>query len=113
MHVNRRLYPRLNADFRGEIHCQGQRFQVQVVNLSLGGVLVEGELLNLTAPASRGVLELNLYFELKETPIDTHCRVVYKRRLSFNRMVLGLHMVSPSRQTQTAIENYIQRHMKD
>lgn len=113
MHANRRLYPRLDTALSAQICHQGESFQVQVVNLSLGGLLVEGELIGLYPPGGQGVLELDLSFDIDGRRVDTRCRLVYKRRLSFKRMVLGLHMLTLSPRAGAEIEDYISRHLQD
>jgi hypothetical protein len=113
MHADRRLHPRVACDIAGEIHCQGKRFPVQVINLSLGGFLVEGEgdLTGLSAPVDRGALELELRFALDGVDIEAECRVVYKRRLSINRVALGLNILALSDQAVTEIDAYVGRHL--
>lgn len=115
MHVERRLHPRLNTDLGGEIHCQGESFLVRVINLSLSGLVVEGEgpLAALFASGGAKTLELALRFSLEGQQIQGRCRVVYRRRLSINRVALGLNILSLDDQPQTEalIDRHIRRHL--
>jgi len=111
MHANRRLYPRLNTDLSGDLRCRGQYCPVRVVNLSLGGLLIEGDLASLTLPDSQGTRELELCFNIGSLCIDVRCRLVYTRRLSCKRIALGLHMLTLSPQGRDEIDAYVSKQL--
>lgn len=86
-----------------------------MINLSLSGLVVEGEgpLAALSAPGGARALELELRFSLEGQEIQGQCRVVYRRRLSINRVALGLNILALEDQPQTEalIDHHIRRHL--
>ncbi len=109
MSSERRLHPRINTDLPGELELSGNTYDIRVVNLSLGGFLVEGgsELAQLQYPAEPAVMEVDLHFGLEDTPLHCRCRVVYKRRQSYSQIGLGLRILSLASAAEEAIREFV------
>lgn len=112
-HDDRRLHPRVVTDLSARVEAGPLKLPVQMVNLSLGGFLVEGDgqLTGLPASASSGSIELNLSFDLESLEVSSFCRVVYKRRLSADKAALGLKILEIDERARDAIDNYVRSNL--
>ena len=93
MQPDRRITPRVNSDICGEIHMLfGDCIDVQIVDISASGCQVVGDerLMSLRSVATGAPLEFNLNFGLDGCPMHAFCRMIYKRRETQKRCVMGL-----------------------
>lgn len=111
MQSERRLHPRVNTELPGELEVAGATYDVVIVNLSAGGFLIEGsgDLLRLSPPAGLAALEVDLHFGLIDTPVHCRCRIVYKRRQSYDKGALGLHTLSISDEGLAVIRDFVEQ----
>lgn len=110
MNPERRLYPRLNVNIPAEVEVSsGEGADVNLINISLGGMLIEGDerLQALRPPVEGAPLELGLHFGLEEQPVHCRCRVVYQQRQSQCITRFGLCVLSIDQQAADLLQNYI------
>lgn len=110
----RRIYPRVACSLAAELETSdGRMLDVQLVNLSRSGFYVEGDeaLAALQPPQGLGATEVWLHFGLEERAVHCHCRIIYKRRQSHQRIGLGLHLVSTDELALKTIERYVASHL--
>ncbi|MDO6594894.1 PilZ domain-containing protein [Neptuniibacter sp. 1_MG-2023] len=108
--MDRRTYPRIDTDLPAEVQMfAGSSIDVRLINLSLGGMLVEGgKEVELLRPLVDGApLELSLHFGLNQYPLHCHCRVVYQRRQSQGCIQLGLSLLSIDDRALALLQQYI------
>ncbi|WP_299182743.1 PilZ domain-containing protein [uncultured Neptuniibacter sp.] len=114
MHAERRIYPRIHVKLPAELSSgDGQSVDVSLINLSLGGMLVEGgaDLAELKPVITGAPLEVNLHFGLNDQPVHCLCRVVYKQRQSQRCLRYGLSVLSMDLQTQEQLQSYIEQQL--
>jgi len=113
MHDDRRLYPRITTDLGARVRLGQDTLPVQMVNLSLGGFLIEGggRLATLASSPATGTIEFSVSFELEEQELTSECRVVYKRRLSADKAALGLKIIGMNDAARAAIEAYVHKNL--
>jgi hypothetical protein len=114
MHVELRLNPRVSVDMPAELEpFRGECLDVRLINLSLSGVLVEGngeleQLLHRSRGLAAGMpLELNLHFGLEQAPIHCHCRLIHSRRLAQDQFQMGMKILSIADSSQAELSRYI------
>lgn len=110
MNPERRIYPRVNVDIAAELSSrEGESVDVTLLNLSLGGVLVEGgaDMAMLKPPVAGAPLELYLHFGLDGEPLHCHCRVVYSQRQSQRCMRYGLAILSIDHQAAERLQAHV------
>lgn len=115
MNPEKRLYPRINVRLPAELlGHDGNGIDVTLINLSVGGMLVEGgsEMLSLRPPVEGVPLELYLHFGLREKPVHCHCRVVYSRRQSQRCIHFGLSLLSIDNEGLDNLQTYINGQLK-
>lgn len=114
MSVDRRLHPRVFINLCAEVKVGNERFPVQLVDLSVSGFQIEGagSLVSLVPEPGKGGVELDLQFNLSDTPVNSQCRVVYKRRMSVDRAALGLKMLTIDDDARDAIKSYVENHIR-
>ncbi|EAR59785.1 PilZ domain-containing protein [Neptuniibacter caesariensis] len=115
MNPERRIYPRLNVNIAAELSTrEGETADVTLINLSLGGMLVEGgpEMAELKPPVQGAPLELYLHFGLADGPVHCLCRVVYNQRQSQRCLRYGLSILSVDHQASERLQAYIQQQLK-
>lgn len=115
MFQERRIYPRVNVQIPAEAEDgRGDSADVTLINLSLGGVLIEGgaDLLLLKAPVDGMPLELKLHFGLVDEAIHCHCRVVYNQRQSQQCIRLGLIILSIDQHAGELLQTFIEKQAK-
>ncbi|GGB93339.1 hypothetical protein GCM10011352_19260 [Marinobacterium zhoushanense] len=113
VHDERRLYPRVVTNLGAQVQFEQESFAVEMVNLSLGGFLIEGcgRLVNLPKSPVTGAIEFGLSFELENHTVTSQCRVVYKRRLSADKAALGLKIINMDESTQRVIDTYVKKNL--
>ena len=114
MTAERRIYPRVHTRIPAELSSSvGEMVDVTLINLSLGGMLVEGgaAMAALKAPIGGTPLEVNLHFGLKDQPLHCQCRVVYNQRQSQNCLRFGLAILSIDDQAKAVLQAYIQERL--
>lgn len=115
MNPERRIYPRVHVSIAAELSTrEGETADVTLINLSLGGMLVEGgpALTTLKPPVEGAPLELYLHFGLGGEPVHCLCRVVYKQRQSQFCLRYGLSILSVDQKASERLQAYIQQHLK-
>ncbi len=115
MHVEMRLHPRIGVDLPAELEpFLGDCLDVRLLNLSISGVLVEGnrqleQLLEARRGAMSGMpLELNLHFGLEEESIHCHCRLVHSRQLGQDQFHMGMKILSIADAYQRVLSHYVE-----
>ncbi len=110
MSIERRLHPRVFTELSAQANKGDDQFPVQVVNISISGLQIEGggQLAGLTAQAGKPSIEMNLNFTLAGQVVNLLCRVVYKRRMSADRAALGLNIIDMADEDRSAIERYVE-----
>lgn len=113
LHDDRRLHPRVVTDLTARVQAGQIKLPVHMVNLSLGGFLVEGDEQLTALPSSpvTGAIELNLSFDLESVEVTSRCRVVYKRRLSVDKAALGLKIIEIDDQARHVIDRYVRSNL--
>ncbi len=115
MNPERRIYPRIHVELPAEVEANtGETADVTVLNLSVGGLLVEGgaELAGLKPPVEGVPLELKLHFGLDDEPLHCHCRVVYNQRLSQFKHRFGLTILSMDQPAIQHLQAFIESRLK-
>ncbi|WP_281419283.1 PilZ domain-containing protein [Marinobacterium ramblicola] len=113
VHDERRLYPRVVTNLGAQVQFGEDIFPVEMVNLSLGGFLIEGcgRLVDLPKSPVTGAIEFGLSFEIENQKLTSQCRVVYKRRLSVDKAALGLKIIDMDESTQRVIDTYVRNNL--
>ncbi|WP_415885710.1 PilZ domain-containing protein [Neptuniibacter sp. QD37_6] len=110
MTTERRIYPRINTDIPAELSTQdGVSVDVTLINISLGGMLVEGgpDMNQLKPPFVGAPLEIYVHFGLNNQPVHCLCRVVYNQRQSQHCMRYGLAILSIDDQAAESLQSFI------
>lgn len=115
MQVDRRIYPRVSVDLPAEIDfpLASRTLDARITNLSLTGVLVEGDirLVEMNSLSGVGPIEFDLHFGLDGQPMHCRCRVVYKRREGQQRCSLGLSVLSIPDEQRTRLADFINQRL--
>lgn len=115
MNPERRIYPRVNVAIPAELITQSSdSVEVMLINLSVGGMLVEGgeDMVAMKPPVEGAPLELYLHFGLEAQAVHCHCRVVYSRRQSQQCVQFGLSLLSIDHQALECLQTYINAQLK-
>ncbi|WP_286236940.1 PilZ domain-containing protein [Neptuniibacter halophilus] len=110
----RRIHPRIHVQLPAELATrEGESVDVSLINLSLGGMLVEGgpEMAGLKPPVIGAPLELYLHFGIDDQPLHCLCRVVYNQRQSQTCLRYGLSILSIDQQASQVLQGFIDRHL--
>ena len=80
------------------IPLEQQPVSARIINISLGGILVQGEQglvssLRLDRPESQRSSEFMVGFSLDGESIECHCRLVHVRRLSQHQYEWGMRFI--------------------
>ncbi|KEA61941.1 hypothetical protein ADIMK_4088 [Marinobacterium lacunae] len=113
MHDDRRLHPRVDTDLDAQVLVGQDNLPVRMVNLSVGGLMIEGsgQLAGLSASPATGTIEIGVRFDLEHQPVNGTCRVVYKRRLSADKAALGLKIIDMDEALRAAIDRYVRKNL--
>lgn len=115
MNQERRIYPRVHVEIPAEVEDgRGETANATLLNLSLGGLLLEGggDLLELQSPVKGMPLELKVHFGLESEPVHCHCRVVYSQRQSQQCMRYGLIILSIDQHASDMLQAFIAKTVK-
>ncbi|GGO86830.1 hypothetical protein GCM10011348_38630 [Marinobacterium nitratireducens] len=114
-----RLHPRVGVDMPAELEPYGSdSLDVRLVNLSVGGALIEGSeqlesLLNAVRHPESGVpVEVNLHFGLEEGPVHCHCRLIHTRRLAQSRYQMGMKILSLASDCQDMLSRFVESRLQ-
>ena len=110
MNSERRIYPRLHVNIPAEVETlSGVSADVNLINISMSGMMIEGDtqLLELKAPVEGTPLELSLHFGLGSEALHCRCRVVYIQRQSQSCVRYGLCLLSIDQQSADCMQAYI------
>lgn len=110
----RRIHPRVNVDLPATLSTvDGESLEVQLINLSINGLLLEGgqELLALK-PGRDSTIEFSLHYQLNALKVNSLCRVVYRQRLSQRKHRLGVKILSMDQAAMTEVEQFINQSLK-
>lgn len=115
MQAEMRLHPRVGVDLPAELEpFGGDCLDVRLINLSVGGVLIEGgEQLDQLLDASRRLktgapVEVNLHFGLEAGPVHCHCRLIHMRRLAQDRYQMGMKILSVADDSLELLSRYVE-----
>lgn len=110
MYSDRRLVPRVSCNIAAEIvRLFGDTVDVQILDLSMSGCQIMGgqDLALLDARVSGAPLEFSLHFGLESCPIHAFCRVIYKRRETQSRFLMGLRWNSIEQHQHDILQRFI------
>lgn len=114
-----RVHPRVGVDLPAELEpFIGDSLDVRLINLSVGGALIEGsEQLEQLLDASRKLesgtpVEVNLHFGLDEGPVHCHCRLIHMRRLAQSRYQLGMKILSLANDCQEMLGRFVESRLR-
>ncbi|MBY4678028.1 PilZ domain-containing protein [Marinobacterium arenosum] len=114
MSAERRLHPRVDVSLPVEVcNSWGATVVAQLVNLSVGGLLVSGDqrLAELYSPEMGSGQSLTVSFSLEGQPLLFDCRVVYKRRLSQSAFEFGLQFCWLDDYTRNRLTEYVDQRL--
>ena len=112
MQSDRRLTQRVNCSIEAEIvRMFGEALDVRIVDLSMSGCQITGDqsLELLDKRLSGAPLEFALHFGLDNCPIQAFCRMIYKRRETQNRYLMGLRWNSIAQHQHEILQRFIEQ----
>jgi len=114
MHQELRLHPRMPTNLPAEMIFSDQlSLDVTMRNLSLGGMLVEGDsqLQHAVDDHRPGFpVEVELHFGLNGLPVSCRCRLIHTRRCSQTLFQMGFKLLSLDELSQTLIREYLENY---
>lgn len=115
MQAEKRLHPRVGVDLPAELEPYGgECFDVRLINLSLGGLLVEGDeqlekLIDVNRrTAGAAPVEVNIHFGLEQGAVHCHCRLIHMHRLAQNRFQMGMKILSIADTHHQSLSRFIE-----